>query len=44
MGGWPYQYVVPFPDDVQAALDALRADVFAHGDYYGSAACRPRWR
>ena len=35
MGGWPYQYVVPFQNDVQAALDALRADVFARGDYNG---------
>jgi hypothetical protein len=41
MGGWPYQYVVPFQDDVQAALDALRTDVFARGAYYGSEA-RPR--
>ena len=41
MGGWPYQYVVPFQDDAQAALDALRADVFARGDYYGSET-RPR--
>jgi len=36
MGGWPYQYVVPYQDDTQAALDALRADVFARGDFYGS--------
>jgi hypothetical protein len=41
MGGWPYQYVVPFQEDAQAALDSLRADVFARGDYYGSNA-RPR--
>jgi hypothetical protein len=41
MGGWPYQYVVPFREDAQAALDALRADVFARGEYYGSEA-RPR--
>src|SRR5262245_29258664 len=41
MGGWPYQYIVPFQDDVQAALDALRADVFARGEYYGAQA-RPR--
>jgi hypothetical protein len=41
MGGWPYQYVVAFQIDAQAALDALRADVFARGDYYGSQA-RPR--
>lgn len=41
MGGWPYKYVVPYQDDVQTALDALRADVFARGAYYGSEA-RPR--
>ena len=41
MGGWPYQYIVPFQEDAQAALDALRADVFARGDYYGSET-RPR--
>jgi len=38
MGGWPYQYVVPFQEDVQAALDVLREDVFARGAYYGSEA------
>jgi hypothetical protein len=41
MGGWPYQYVVPFQDDVQAALDMLRFEVFARGDYYGSEAHPP---
>ena len=41
MGGWPYQYIVPFQEDAQTALDALRADVFARGDYYGSET-RPR--
>jgi hypothetical protein len=41
MGGWPYRYVVPYQDDVQAALDALRTDVFNRGDYYGAEA-RPR--
>ena len=41
MGGWPYRYVVPYQENVQAALDGLRKDVFEHGDYYGSAA-RPR--
>jgi hypothetical protein len=41
MGGWPYQYVVPFQEDAQAALDALRAAVFARGEYYGSEK-RPR--
>ena len=39
--GGRYQYVVPLQDDAQAALDALRADVFARGDYYGSET-RPR--
>jgi hypothetical protein len=39
MGGWPYQYVVPYQEDVPAALAALRADVFARGAYYGADAC-----
>lgn len=30
MGGWLYQYVVPFPEDAQAALDALRAAAVAY--------------
>ena len=41
MGGWPYQYVVPYQEDPQAALDGLRKDVFERGEYYGSEA-RPR--
>ena len=36
MGGWPYKYVVPYQDDVEAALAALRADVFGRGDYCGA--------
>jgi hypothetical protein len=41
MGGWPYQYVVPYQENLQAALDGLRKDVFERGAYYGSEA-RPR--
>ena len=41
MGAWPYQYVIPYTDDAKAALEALRNDVFARGEYYGSEA-RPR--
>ena len=41
MGGWPYQYVVPYQPNLQAALDELRKDVFERGAYYGSEA-RPR--
>ena len=36
MGGHPYQYVVPYQDNVQAALDRLREDVFQRGNYYGA--------
>jgi hypothetical protein len=36
MGGHAYQYVVPFQEDAQAALDALRADVFARAEYFGA--------
>ncbi len=36
MGGHPYQYVVDYQEDVQAALDQLRADVFRRGEYYGA--------
>ena len=36
MGADPYQYVVPYQEDIQAALDALRAKVFKSGDYRGS--------
>ena len=33
MGASGWSYRVPYRDDVQAALDALRADVFAAGTY-----------
>lgn len=36
MGGVPYRYVVAFESDTQAALDKLRADVFARGDFFRS--------
>ena len=36
MGGHPYQYVVDYDDDLQAALDRLRSDVFQKGQYYGA--------
>lgn len=36
MGGHPYRYVVDYDDDLQAALNRLRADVFRRGDYYGA--------
>ena len=36
MGGHPYQYVVPYDDDLQAALDRLRREVFARGAFYGA--------
>lgn len=36
MGGHPYRYVVDYDQDLQAALDRLRADVFRRGDYYGA--------
>ena len=36
MGGHPYRYVVDFDQDLQAALDRLRADVFRRGDYFGA--------
>lgn len=38
MGAEPYQYVVPYQEDVQAALEALRQDVFARGHYSGAEA------
>jgi hypothetical protein len=41
MGGEPYQYVVDYDGDAQAALDRLRENVFASGRYRG-AARRPR--
>ena len=33
MGGTGWAYQVPYQADIQAALDALRADVFARGAY-----------
>jgi hypothetical protein len=36
MGGHPYRYVVDYEQDLQAALDRLRADVFRRGEYYGA--------
>ncbi len=36
VGAEPYQYVVPFEDDAQAALEKLRAEVFRTGRYRGA--------
>ncbi len=36
MGGHPYQYVVDYDPDTQAALERLRGDVFRQGKYYGA--------
>ena len=36
MGGHPYKYVVPWQPDITKALEALRADVFARGEYLGA--------
>ena len=36
MGAEPYQYTVPFEQDIQAALDKLRAEVFQKGLYRGA--------
>lgn len=36
MGAEPYDYVVPYDPDPQAALERLRADVFASGRYRGA--------
>ena len=36
MGAEPYEYFVKYEDDVQAALDSLRADVFARGAFSGA--------
>jgi len=36
MGGHPYRYVVDYDDDLQAALNRLREEVFRKGDYYGA--------
>lgn len=34
MGGHPYSYTVPYQDDLQRALDTLRASEFAAGRYF----------
>ncbi len=36
MGGHPYEYVVEYDSDLQAALDRLRQKVFREGRYYGA--------
>lgn len=36
MGAHPYTYVVPWQPDITKALQELRADVFARGDYLGA--------
>lgn len=36
MGAHPYQYVVDYDEDVQAALDRLRQDVFRRRAYRGA--------
>lgn len=36
MGAEPYQYVVPYQPDIQAALDDLREQVFDAGTYEGA--------
>jgi hypothetical protein len=36
MGAEPYQYFVPYQTNVQSALDQLRAEVFASGDFNGA--------
>lgn len=36
MGAHPYQYVVDYQDDLQAALDQLRLEVFSSGQYRGA--------
>ncbi len=36
MGGEPYQYLVNYEDDLQAALEKLREQVFRSGDFNGS--------
>lgn len=34
MGAEPYEYIVPYVEDVQAALEALRQQVFNSGEFY----------
>jgi hypothetical protein len=36
MGAEPYHYLVPYEQDIQRALDKLRASVFASGEYNGA--------
>jgi hypothetical protein len=36
MGAEPYRYTVGFEADIQAALEKLRAEVFAKGEYRGA--------
>lgn len=36
MGAEPYQYTVPYEDNIQAVLDKLRADVFQKGAFRGA--------
>jgi hypothetical protein len=36
VGAHPYQYVVEYDEDVQAALDRLRVDVFRNGKFFGA--------
>ena len=36
MGAEPYEYFVPFQANIQSALDKLRADVFASGEFNGA--------
>jgi hypothetical protein len=36
MGAEPYQYLVPYQQDIQGALVSLRATVFASGEYNGA--------
>ncbi len=36
MGAEPYDYFVAYEEDVQAALEKLRAEVFASGEYRGA--------
>ena len=36
MGADPYEYTIPYEADMQAALEKLRAKVFASGDYRGA--------
>jgi hypothetical protein len=36
VGGHPYRYVVEYDEDVQAALDRLRTEVFRNGEFFGA--------